>query len=230
MTDLEEKFGFEYPTFYKKLAEDGMLDWEFDVLQENRNQWKEEIAPKFSENPPFLFSSLAKEIQLEGGFELLSPVAVNELLEDPPWPLHYQFIPFAKEIGPAYYGFYFQLKQGEDIPIAFLFPEMKDGEIVAKNLKDFIFRQLLQHAVHIPKSVDQDQYREELSKILESHKNYLSLEWYIKLHSIFQKPVTKYKHEAIKEGGFLIKIINFILRNYLGMISWEEFNSLRVEE
>ena len=224
MTELEKEFGFEYPEFYKKLSEDGMLDWGIDLLRENPNQWEKEIAPRLLENPPFLFMPLLKIRDFGQNVELLSLTEIRELLENPPWPDHYQFVPFVKETGPVYYAFYYQPHQGEDIPIAFLYPDVTVGELVAKNLEDFMFRQLLQYAVYVPKGVDQDQYQKAINKMLESHENYLTLERFTKLQSIFKKPIAEHKYTG---EGFFMKLSNLIFgtRSYLGMISWEEFEA-----
>ena len=233
MIELEEKFGFEYPELYKKLSEDGMLDWGLDVLRENRNQWEKEIVPKLLKNPPFLFT-LPEELNFTLAFELISLTETKELLDNPPWPAHYKFVPFAKKDTEVYYAFIYQIEEdinlGEDIPIGLIYADTKEGEIVAKNLKDFIFRHLLEHAVGVPQGVDHYYYQEALIRTIENHKNYIPWKQFTRLQSIFKKPITKYKTTPTEEGGFLMKILDFVFRNYLGMISYEEFGAILQQE
>lgn len=104
--------------------------------------WFSTVFPSIKENPTLLLYSY--------DFELLSPKAVNEAIQELTDPDDYRqikpefkFIPFAQSGGGDHYCFFLNEKNGDHIPIIFVLHDSNEVNYLAKNLQDYIFSALL---------------------------------------------------------------------------------------
>jgi len=141
---IEQRFGFIYPELYKRLYENGMLDWgEFGP------DWYATNWGKLKSDPPLLLFSLDIELlSLNEGGSGMSVIERTEELRDPNSCLaaapRFQFVPFAATGGGDVYAFQFDKQNGEDVPVTFVPHDEDNATVLAKNLQDFIFRQMLE--------------------------------------------------------------------------------------
>ncbi|GGE90014.1 hypothetical protein GCM10010984_04630 [Chishuiella changwenlii] len=219
LQDLEEEFGFVYPEIYKQLYHHKMLDW-----GETSLNWIGKTFPKLQENPPFLLYSY--------DFELINPKDILESIkelktdaENGEIKLDYKYIPFGKTAGGDLYVFQIDLEINNDIPIVFLPHDEDSAEILAKNLQDFTFRQLLESLTEIDEystfyNQDEKQLKANLIAQLKTHESYLKPHWIGILKEIYSKDIFKYSYDlpnGSKEEGE-------------GLLTFNELDSLLEKE
>ncbi|WP_197253987.1 SMI1/KNR4 family protein [Paenibacillus dendritiformis] len=108
---IEQRFGFKYPELYKRLYDDGMLDW-----GEYGPNWHATYWEKLKRNPPLLL--FGDDIEL---LEFNQIVEKIEELKDPEdyraTKPEFQFVPFAMTGGGDLYVFQFDKQCGENVPV-----------------------------------------------------------------------------------------------------------------
>jgi hypothetical protein len=173
---LEQKYGFCYPALYHRLYDDGMLTWgEYDERKADLRRFMPPALTARSEaqnreNPPFLW--VAKD------FSLLEPAWLERWFEaereDPEDAMlmglsTFKLVSFGYEGTGNGYAFWFGGQEGEDVPIVSI--NYVDGgvvEMLAKNLQDFMFAQLLGGRLH------DEHPRQEALNALRTHTPYLT--------------------------------------------------------
>ena len=148
LDNIEKKYNFIFPNLFKKLWNDGMLDWmNGRTIPFNSDEnWAKTIYPLIKDNPPLLLHS--------GGFdfEMLRAEEMLEFQFDELWDIEeHEFIPFAKTDESNVYAFYKNLKVDKEYAIVYIWNDMNETEIIAKNFEDFIFRKMLEAVFDIDK-------------------------------------------------------------------------------
>ena len=191
LEQIEQQFNFKYPELYKILYKNGMLDW-----GESGPNWYATCWEKFKHNPPLLLFG--------NDFELLDFNRIIEEMEAFKDPEDYratksefQFVPFAMTGGGNLYVFQFDKQFGDDVPITLVPHDCEEATILAKNLQDFIFRELLACVVEIgeySKAADGD-LKANLFNMLRTHKPYLSLQQITKIEEIYNRELFDYQYK-----------------------------------
>ncbi len=179
---IEKKYDFIFPTLFKQLWHDGMLDWmNGRTIPFNSNEnWEKTIYPEIKENPPLLLHS--------GGFdfEMLRAEEMLDFKFDELWDIEeHEFIPFAKTDESNIYAFYKNLKVDKEYVIVYIWNDMNETEIIAKNFEDFIFRKMLEAVFDIDKDDLKGDYKKsgfagykiDLLNDLKTIKPYINKEY-----------------------------------------------------
>ena len=202
---IEKQYGFTFPELFKKLWNDGMLDWmngrstPFSGME----SWAGTIYPIIKESPPLLLHT--------GGFdfEMLREEEILNWKYDELWDTeNHKFIPFAKTEEGNIYAFYEGIKTNGEAAIVYIWNEMNETEVLAKNFEDFIFRKMLEAAYDIDKDELKGDYkkegfvgyREDILKDLRSISPYIN-EKYRKIL------VEIYEREEVLESMFTYGLI-----------------------
>ena len=148
LENIEAKHNYTFPTLYKKLWEDDMLNWMrgFELPLEKGKTWAEDVYPTLKENPPLLLNSGGSDFELLTTDEMLN-FKFPELWDTE----EHHFIPFAKTAEGNVYAFYKNLEVEGENPIVLIWDDMDETEIIAKNFGDFIFRKMLEITEDIDK-------------------------------------------------------------------------------
>ena len=192
MSALESKYKYKYSKFFKRLWDDGMIDW-----MDGRTTaftadetWENTIYPKIKESPKVLLHT--------GGFnfEMLVPGDMLDFKFDEFWDIDkHTFIPFAKD-EDIVYAFYKNIKTdtGESAVVC-IWNDMNETEVLAKNFEDFIFRKMIE-AVY---DIDQDElnadykkegfegYRVDILNDLKTISPYLKKEYVDILNDVYNR-------------------------------------------
>jgi hypothetical protein len=191
---IEKKYDFIFPTLFKQLWHDGMLDWmNGRTIPFNSNEnWEKTIYPEIKENPPLLLHS--------GGFdfEMLRAEEMLDFKFDELWDIEeHEFIPFAKTDESNIYAFYKNLKVDKEYVIVYIWNDMNETEIIAKNFEDFIFRKMLEAVFDIDKDDLKGDYKKsgfagykiDLLNDLKTIKPYINKEYAEILTSFYTREV-----------------------------------------
>jgi hypothetical protein len=218
---LESEFQFTYPELYKQLYNDQMLDWNrgWNEPWTKERNWSTEIYPKLKEYPPLLLHC--------DDFELTALSDVAEYINNKPdyWDQQHKFIPFATSGSGDWFAFYYNLKEGNNVPIAFVSHDMDEVTIMAAKLSDFIFRKMLEmtYCTGVKNAEEEKEFRSELNFQLASHRRYLSAEKVALLESVYNLPINEYKHVSLGSGEpyseygiFTLAEINSLLKEHIG--------------
>ena len=189
LQQIEEKYDFIFPEFFKKLWDDGMLNYMrgFDEGLKEGENWIDTVYPALKENPPALLHSGESQLTL------LTPEMLLNFETPAFWDTEaHHFIPFAKTLEGNYYAFYDNVKVEGETPIVEIWDEMDDTEYYAKNFEDFIFRQMVESAEDIDKDDlkveyggDVNAYLADVHRDIESITPYLKAEYIEKLKEIY---------------------------------------------
>ena len=179
LDNIEKKYDFTFPNLFKELWNDGMLDWmNGRTIPFNSDEnWAKTIYPEIKDNPPLLLHS--------GGFdfEMLRAEEMLDFQFDELWDIEeHEFIPFAKTDESNVYAFYKNLKVDKEYAIVYIWNDMNETEIIAKNFEDFIFRKMLEAVFDIDKDDLKgdykksgfDGYKSDLLSDLRSIKPYIN--------------------------------------------------------
>lgn len=191
LTEIEKKYDFKYPTLYKQLEQDGMLE-----VGKYGPNWFSTVFPKLKENPPLLLHSYA--------FELLNTNSISEEINDFLDPDDYRqinpelkFIPFAKSGAGDHYCFLLNEQNGDDIPIVFVWHDCNELNYLAKNLQDYVFRALLTDMSEQDtyNNVSDKEFKDNIESVLKTHTKYLTEQQTDILRNIFSKEIINYEIE-----------------------------------
>ncbi len=217
LTDIEKKHHFKYPELYKKLEQDGMLN-----VGEYGPDWYATVYPKLKDNPTLLLHSY--------DFELLSVHAVDEAVKELSDPEGYRqirpelkFIPFGQTGAGDHYCFFITEQHQDDLPIVLVWHDSNEVNYLAENLQDYIFRAVLTDMSEQDtyNDVDNDEFRENLNHVLNTHTPYLTPKQTEILQDIFSREITEYDIELPKgrkeshRGLLTDKELNEILNNVI---------------
>lgn len=204
LDEIEKELEIQYPPLYKKLFADGMLD-----SGPMGMDWSRITFPKLKQQPPLLL--FGEDIEIWNPTEYKAGILEIKDLEVYDIATKYQFVPFAKNGAGDLYVFQFDLQNGEDIPITFFPHDDCEAEILAKNLQDFIFRQLVEATREIDDCAMVFEEEEKEIKInfqsqLRTHRPYLTVRQIEILEEIYERKVTEYAYtlpngsKAVAEG------------------------------
>ncbi|MCX8534264.1 SMI1/KNR4 family protein [Chryseobacterium luquanense] len=194
LSEIEHKYNFTYSELYKQLEQDGMLE-----IGEYGSNWYSTVYPKLKENPPLLLFT--------DDFELLNTKAVSEAIEELTDPDDYRqikhefkLIPFGQSGAGDYYCFFLNEKDGDDIPIVFVWHDSNESNYLAKNLQDFVFRILLTDMSEQDtyNSVSDEEFKNNLKSVLKTHTKYLTEKQIEILLNIYSREIIDYEIELPK--------------------------------
>jgi hypothetical protein len=179
LKELESKYNYKFSELFKKLWNDGMLDWmggrtaPFDANE----SWEKSVYPQLKEHPPLLLHT--------GGFdfEMLQAEEILNFMFDEFWNIEtHTFIPFAKTEEGAIFAFYDNIKTEGESAVVCIWNDMNETEVLAKNFEDFILRKMLEALYDIDKDeLDADYkesgfegYRSDILRDLKSISPYMN--------------------------------------------------------
>ncbi len=217
LEDLEKEFNFTYPELYKQLYTDKMLDWGSDG-----NGWYTNVFPTLKENPPLLLFG--------SDIEIWDPIVyrdgIREMVNHEVYDINpkYQMVPLAKNGAGDLYVFQFDMEINGEVPITF-FGHDSDAEILAKNLQDFIFRQLLESLTEIDEysmfyEDSEEKIKQNLHNQLKTHRKYLKAEQVEILEDIYQLDIFEYTYITPNGGEFEAK----------GLLTFDDLEKLIKQE
>lgn len=217
LEDLEKEFNFTYPQLYKQLYADKMLDWGAEG-----NGWYTSVFPTLKENPPLLLFG--------NDIEVWDPIiyhgGIREIINHEVYDINpkYRMVPLAKNGAGDLYVFQLDMENNGEIPITF-FGHDSDAEILAKNLQDFIFRQLLESLTGIDEySMAYDDSEEEIKKNLynqlKTHRKYLKAEQVEILENLYQRDIFEYTYKTPNGSEFEAE----------GLLTFDELEKLIKQE
>jgi hypothetical protein len=211
--NLEQRHQFKFPLLYRKLHNDGMLDW--GVFGKD---WASNVLPMLIKSPPLLL--FAKD------FELLPVSDIDDSVDrisgfNP--DCKQRFIPIGVSGAGDMYAFHLDTKHGSDMPVVYLWHDDNRCDYRAKNLQDFIFLQMLGAVLEIEEEYDlitNGDLHTNLDQWLRTHKKYLADNQVMVLEKIFSRDVQTFVH--IDKKG--------VASNYTGLISSEEYDAILEKE
>lgn len=193
LQDLEEEYNFTYPALYKQLYDDKMLDWGTEG-----NGWYTNVFPTLKENPPLLLFG--------NDIEIWDPIVyhggIREIINHEVYDINqkYRMVPFAKNGAGDLYVFQFDMQVNGEVPITF-FRHDSDAEISAKNLQDFIFRQLLESLTEMDEysmfeGDSEEEAKQHLHNQLNTHRKYLTPRQVEILEDIYKRDIFQYTYKT----------------------------------
>ncbi|MGJ1433068.1 SMI1/KNR4 family protein [Sphingobacterium spiritivorum] len=217
LEDLEKEFNFTYPELYKQLYADKMLDWGSDG-----NGWYANVFPKLKENPPLLLFG--------SDIEIWDPIVyrdgIREMINHEIYDINpkYRMVPFAKNGAGDMFVFQLDMENNGEIPITF-FGHDSDAEILAKNLQDFIFRQLLESLTEIDEysmfyEDSEEKIKQNLHNQLKTHRKYLKAEQVEILEDFYQRDIFEYTYKTPNGSEFEAK----------GLLTFDDLEKLIKQE
>ena len=203
--DIEKKYNFTFPELFRKLWSNGMLDWmngRTMPFRANEN-WAKTIYPEIKDNPPLLLHS--------GGFdfEILRAEEILDFQFDELWDTEtHEFVPFAKTDEGNIYAFYKNLKKENEYVVVYIWNDMNETEIIAKNFEDFIFRKMLEAIFDIDKDDLKgdykdggfQEYQQDLLNDLKTIKPYINQD--------YSKVLTNFYNKDVHENMFSYSLIS----------------------
>lgn len=217
LEDLEREFNFTYPELYKQLYADKMLDWGSDG-----NGWYTNVFPTLKENPPLLLFG--------SDIEIWDPIVyhngIREIINHEVYDINpkYRMVPLAKNGAGDLYVFQLDMENNGEIPITF-FGHDSDAEVLAKNLQDFIFRQLLESLTEIDEysmayEDSEEEIKQNLHNQLKTHCKYLKPEQVEILEDLYKLDIFEYTYKTPNGGEFESK----------GLLTFDELEKLIKQE
>ncbi|MHC6202464.1 SMI1/KNR4 family protein [Breznakiellaceae bacterium SP9] len=181
LTELEQKYNFQYPELYKRVYLDGMLDWgRRDLTFLLAGGLDIEIIPFGSAGDKPYSQTVWSEIS-----DLRDPEDYRKV------PSNFKFIPFAMTGGGDNYVFQFDLEENGDVPITQLFHDEENAQILSKNFEDFIFRSLIEEAIYVNEDFSYIFDRTHRESVLRTHKPYLKEQHFEILSEIYHRDLSE---------------------------------------
>jgi len=213
LQQIEEKYDFTFPELFKKLWDEGMLNYMrgFDEGLKEGESWIDTVYPTLKEKPPILLHTGESQLTL------LTPEMMLNFKTPEFWDVKtHHFIPFAKTLEGNYYAFYDNIKIDGETPVVEIWDEMDDTVYYAKNFEDFIFRQMVESAEDIDKDDLQAEYDGDVNTYItearldiESITPYLKKEYVEVLKEIYnrepQEGTLAYSLVDMRESEKIIK-------------------------
>lgn len=218
LQDLEKEYNFTYPELYKQLYADKMLDW-----GEYGNGWYTHIFPILKKNPPLLLFG--------NDIEIWDPIAyhhgISEIINHEVYDINpeYRMVPFAKNGAGDLFVFQFDMETNGEVPITFFPHDDSEAEILAKNLQDFIFRQLLESLTEMDEysmfeGDSEEEIKIHLQNQLKTHRKYLTPKQVEILEEIYTRDIFEYTYKAPNGSEFEAQ----------GLLTFDEFEKIINQE
>ena len=161
LNDIEVMYAIKFPKLFWRLFDEEMLDW-----GKQGPDWYRQEYPRLRKKPPFLLFA--------NDFKLIPPDQMSEQVRLFA-TTNYCLIPFGKNGAGELFGFSYDSKKNLNFICRF---NKITGVafVIAKDLEDFLFRQMLGSVVDI----NQEEldgvniFFEDLIAMLNSHKSYLN--------------------------------------------------------
>jgi len=223
LQQIEEKYNFTFPEFYKKLWDDGMLNYMrgFENGLQEGESWIDTVYPTLQDNPPVLLHSGESQLTL------LTPEMMLHFETPPFWDTDtHRFIPFAKTLEGNFYAFYDNVKIDSETPVVEIWDEMDTTEYYAKNFEDFIVRQMLESANDIDKDDLKAEYNGSIKAYLEDvHCDIKSISPY--LRETYVKLLEEIYSREPKEGTLAYALLDMrelesLIKKYLDFEKLDE--------
>jgi SMI1 / KNR4 family (SUKH-1) len=212
---IENTFDLKLPLLYKKLENDGMLQYA-DAFG---SDWYKNVYPTLKNQPPFLMFA--------HGFELMSMRNMYEELREMQsiahWLPDFKMIPFAGDGSGDKFAFY---NDGENAhAIIHWWHDSDHCEILAKSLQDFVFIRMLDLALESDAEDDlaaDGDIKTNLNNMLATHEKYLSTSQTAILKEIYSREfvdnddilsameLAEYKQILLQEIGYCEDLGEFI--------------------
>jgi hypothetical protein len=194
LIELEQKYGFQYPTLYKQAYFNGMLEYKNDYTNPTLfyGGFDIELIPFDSPNKNFSPCVVRTEIE-----SLLDPDDYRRT------PNTFKFIPFAATGDGDLYVFQYDIAGGADVPITLLPYDCQMAQILAKNLQDYIFRPLIEEAVYVSEDYSGIIDITQRDSILRTHKPYMKERHFEILSEIYCREIIE--HDYIYPEGRIKK-------------------------
>lgn len=210
LQNLEKEFEFTYPQLYKQLYDEGMII--------------EDVVPfsTLKENPPLLLFG--------NDIDIWEPVfswgGIREVIHHEIYDIssQYRMVPFAGNGAGDMYVFQLDMQVDDEVPIT-LFRHDSEAEILAKNLQDFIFRQLLESLTEMDEDSmfhedSEEEIKQNLHNQLKTHRKYLKPEQVEILEDLYKRDIFEYIHKKPNGSEFKRK----------GLLTFDEFEKLIKQE
>lgn len=182
LTQLELKYNFTYPALYKRLCLDGMLSY-----GKQDSKWREEVYPMLCEFPPLLLFGFDFELMFAQEID----AEITYYRTEDCFKKEYHLIPFAKnEAGDKYCFFTDRVDESGEMPIVFAPHDDIEAVIYARNLRDAIFRNMVE--VASAWNIDDKQLK-GMQNMLLTHLRYLSVEQQKCLADLYRRPLRIYE-------------------------------------
>ena len=215
---IEQTYGFQYPKLYHRLYEDGMLD-----VRWQKERWWEEVFPELKKNPPLLL--------FRDQFTALDdPEEIVNLIEDYKSQrgikAEYLLVPFAAECAGDVCFFYNREKPEQPPVIVKDWYEFDSAQIIADNLQNFIFYEMLSmvHSIYTKAPICLGDFYENIANLFRTHRPYLTEEQAEVIEKIYSRKLTTYKAIQVKKDNLLTALIHY--QDYTALLSDEEYIDL----
>lgn len=201
---LEEQFNFKYPDSYKRLCLDGMLNGgKLDP------QWDESTHREYCKHPSLLLFGR--------DFSLLYADAVQQIIRSSQYEERcangYLLVPFAQSSGSNYYCFYANNADADgEMQVVLVKNGGSEALILAQNLPDFIFRNLLETVGYFSK--ENGDSIDDIRNMLSTHLRYLKPNEQKILIDIYNRPFQEYDCPCVG-GATLTKYESVMKREAL---------------
>lgn len=194
LPEIERQHGFSYPSLYRQLEQDGMLD-----VGEYGPDWHNTVLPTLKDRPTLLLFA--------NDFELLNVDMVAEELaclaepdDDRQIDPAFTFIPFAQTGAGDHYCFFPTGVADGEVPIVLLWHDQDEAQYLARNFQDFIFSMLLDSMADQDtyNDVGDEEFREQLENMLGTHAPYLSPRQNEVLRTLLARDIADYEVALLK--------------------------------
>ncbi len=207
LADIEGHYRTPLPPLYRRLHEAGMLDWMGgygDPLPEHID-WVKDIYPKLHENPPALFHT-------GGDLLMMTPRQIVAYEMPQEWDTQrYAIVPFARGSEENVFAFIQERDSDGEPMVALLWEDDIDGQIIAKNFEDFLFRTMVEAAVEFDREQTESEYRgvenpaeayrADIRRDLETIRPFLRPEYVTALKDLYDGKVGKTLVSYYLEGS-----------------------------
>jgi hypothetical protein len=226
---IENTFDIKLPFLYKKLHDDGMLEY----ANAFGSDWYEKVYPSLCTQPPFLLFAhpfelmRIRDVYAEFREQREGMQAENKEYPYDTWRDDFWFVPFGGDGSGDKFAFYWQAENTElDVEpmIIHWWHDSDHCEIKAKNLADFMFIQMLNCAFELDDeyyAVDEET-NADLNNMLATHEKYLTLsqaqvlkqiyarDWFSEDGNSFLLNLAEYKQILLQEIGYCDDLGSFI--------------------
>lgn len=180
LESIEQEHHFAYPALYKQLHQNGMLSW-----GKLGPDWYKQTFPLLKENPPFLL--YASDFEIIDQPDISGEISEGPLFADK----KHQFVPIGYTGAGDWYAFYYNLKNGDDIPVVLVYHDADKAVILAKNLQDFIFATLLEAIACIdpdyPGLIEAGDLKTNARNFLRTHAPYMTQQQQEIVSGVYEK-------------------------------------------